>query len=204
MKEQIKVDEAIQRTIEAFPLAGMERATGSRPIALRNVASTVARYLNPGSKILDFGSGSCHESAVLQSMGYDCTAFDDLRDATPVEKEQINAFAKEFEVDFRIIPDENTREDLPFDKESFDMVMMHHVLEHFHDSPRNMVNDLLELKGIDDFLTLVLPPGVVRSGYLLVTSLFRDWKDTWQMVGRKGSHWQPGKTRSSGLWSCES
>ena len=59
--------------------------------------------------------------------------------------------------------------------------------------------ELLELKGIDDFLTLVLPPGVVRSGYLLVTSLFRDWKDTWQMVGRKGSHWQSGKTRSSEL-----
>ena len=178
MKEQIKIDEAIQRTIEAFPLAGMERATGSQPNALRNVASTVARYLNPGSKILDFGSGSCHKSAVLQSMGYDCTDFDDLRDATPVEKEQIIAFAKEFEVDFRIIPDENTREGLPFDKESFDMVMMHHALEHFHDSPRNMVNDLLELTKPGGFFFATVP----QCGKHPETIISLVWKNRYAIV----------------------
>jgi hypothetical protein len=35
---------------------------------------------------------------------------------------------------------------LPFDKCSFDMIMLHDVLEHLHDSPRDLLNDLFELE----------------------------------------------------------
>lgn len=112
------------------------------------------RVLPPGAEILDFGAGSCDKTAVLQELGYRCSAFDDLQDPWHLENgnsERIITFAADMGIDFRLA-DEG---DLPWAPESFDMVMAHAVLEHFHDSPRELLLALLAL----------LRPG----GYLLVT-----------------------------------
>ncbi len=257
MKERI--EEAIRHTTAAFPLGGIELRTESQPIALRNVATTCLRYLKPGSNILDVGCGTCHKAAVLQSLGFRLSAFDNLQDAKPGEIEPITSFAEKFGIDFKQISGGGGG--LPYEKSSFDMVMMHHVLEHLHDSPRVFLNELLELtkpggllfvtvpnagnvrkrlhllfgktnmppfesfywspgpwtghvreyvlddltqlskyldlevlelRGIDDLISLKLPsPSIMRSGYLLVTSVFRGWKDTWQLVGKKNSGQPP-------------
>ena len=148
-EERAAIEEAIRRTMEAFPLSGIDRRTESQPIALRTVATTALRYLEPGSRVLDFGSGTGHKSAVLQCLGFQCCAVDNLQDAQPGETEQILAFNREFGVDFRLAEEQNSGGDgkvfLPFEAGSFDMVMLHHVIEHFHDSPRETLNDLLEL-----------------------------------------------------------
>src|SRR4030042_560440 len=47
-----------------------------------------------------------------------------------------------------------------FEKSSFDMLMMHDVLEHLHDSPRDLLNDLLELVKPEGYLFITVPNAV--------------------------------------------
>jgi hypothetical protein len=142
------------------------------------------------------------------------------------------------------------------------MIMLHDVLEHLHDSPRDMLNDFLEVTKPDGLLFITvpsavnirkrigvlfgrtnLPPfkkyywypghwrghvreyvrgdleslakylnldilelrtcdhmvgrklsGIIRPLYLLVTGVFRGWKDSWLLVARKKPGWTPKKS----------
>jgi SAM-dependent methyltransferase len=49
---------------------------------------------------------------------------------------------------------------LPFNKNSFDMIMLHDVIEHLHDSPRDLLNDLLELAKPNGLLFVTVPNAV--------------------------------------------
>src|SRR5439155_20303965 len=62
-------------------------------------------------------------------------------------------FIKEFRIDFRLA----TEQPLPFPKNEFDMVSLHDVLEHLHDSPRDLLNDLLETVKPDGLLFVTVP-----------------------------------------------
>lgn len=159
--EPAAIAAAIRRTTEAFPLDGIDRRTESQPIALRTVAATVLRYLPPGSRILDFGSGAGHKSAVLQCLGFQCCAYDNLADAKPGETELIMSFAQAFGIDFRLAERKSGADAdeaaLPFAAGSFDLVMLHHVIEHLHDSPRELLNDLLELTKPGGLLFITVP-----------------------------------------------
>lgn len=124
------------------------------------VAEVALRYLKPGSKILDFGSGPCDKTAVLQQLGFHCSAYDDLQDEwhrLPGNPEKIIAFTKQCGIDFQLA-DESKK--LPFAKNSFDMIMLHDVLEHLHSSPRDLLNDLLELAKPDGLLFVTVPNAV--------------------------------------------
>jgi SAM-dependent methyltransferase len=252
---QITTPEAIQLIIQKFPFEGYMTSGGRVRESYLNIASTVQRYLQPGSKVLDFGSGPCDKTAVLQLLGYKCSAYDDLQDdwhKIPGNREKIISFAKECGIDFRLALDGK----LPFEKNSFDMIMSHDVLEHFHDSPRDLFNDLLELLKPEGLLFVTVPnavnirkrinvlfgrtnlppfesyywyPGVwrghireyvkddlvklseylslekleirscdhmlsklptsIRTFYLIITSIFKGWKDSWLLVARKKSGW---------------
>lgn len=136
-----RVDAAIEAVRKRFPFQGyMDTQTG----ACRTVGETVQKYLPPGAAILDFGSGPCDKTAVAQELGYRCAACDDLSDdwhKAEGNKERILAFARGSGIDFRLI----VGNELPFAEQEFDMLMMHDVLEHLHDSPRDLLNDLLAL-----------------------------------------------------------
>lgn len=124
-----------------------------------NIANTISRYLNTGAKILDFGSGPCDKTAIIQCLGYQCSAFDDLLDDWHRKDDNLNEiikFTETFNIDFRLA--ENGY--LPFTKESYDMVMSHDVLEHLHDSPRDLLNDLCELLKPNGLLFISVPNAV--------------------------------------------
>ncbi len=129
------IEDAKKKVRERFPFPGyIDRSLDTSA----HIADVISKYVDQGSKILDFGSGPMDKTAVIQSLGYVCSAFDDLQDDwllanTNVEK--VIAFAKHFNIDFRLSSDGY----LPFEKESFDMVMSHNVLEHLHDSPREVL-----------------------------------------------------------------
>ena len=134
----LTIDQAIQHIQRTYPFKDH--------IAERNtyltVGQVVLRYLRPGSRVLDFGSGPCDRTALLSALGFDCTAYDDLADEWHKQqgvKEAIFAFAEQSGIDFRLA----NAGPLPFEPLQFDMVMMHNVLEHLHDSPRDLVLDLL-------------------------------------------------------------
>ena len=134
----------------------MERRPLSTPLTLANVAKTVLHYLPPGASILDYGSGVGHKPAVLQCLGFDCCAVDNMQTALPADSDRVVAFASSFGVDYRRLEIGNELP-LPFAEESFDMTMMHHVIEHLHESPRKLLNHLLELTKPGGYLYVTAP-----------------------------------------------
>ncbi len=151
--------EAIQRTIRRFPFKGYMLPGTEEKGSYLNIANTVRRYLQPGSKILDFGCGPCEKTAILQFLGFRCSGYDDLQDdwhKKPGNREKILSFASGCGIDFRLA----NGCALPFDKKFFDMIMLHDVLEHLHDSPCDLLNDLLELAKPEGLLFLTVPNAV--------------------------------------------
>jgi len=145
------VQRAVEQVREKFPIAGYfgEPLTG-----YYQVAETVLRYLPPAARILDFGSGPCEKTAILQTLGFRCTAYDDLDDPWHQRhgnRDKILAFTRDMGIDFR------TGGDMHFPPGEFDMVMLLHVLEHFHDSPRDLLNDLLTSAKPDGLLFVMVP-----------------------------------------------
>lgn len=178
-------EEALQLVREEFPFEGYIDPANS---AYLNIAKTVLFYLEPGDKILDFGSGPCDKTAVVATLGFKCSAYDDLQDdwhKIKGNKNKIISFAKEFNIDFTLASNDG----LTFERESFDMVMMHNVLEHLHDSPRELLNDLLEIVKPEGYLFLIVPNAVnIRKR---IDVLFGRTN-----LGRfEGYYWYPGPWR---------
>ena len=149
-------EEAIQTVQEKFPFDGyMDYRKG----VYLETAKTILRYLQPGDRILDFGSGPCDRTAVIQTLGFQCSACDDLQDywhTIEGNRHKIVAFAREFGIDFKL----TSGECLPFKRSSFDMLMMHDVLEHLHDSPRHLLNNLLMLVKAGGYFFTTVPNAV--------------------------------------------
>jgi|SRR5678809_538770 len=151
--------EAIDLTVSKFPFKEYMTSRSRPRKAYSNIAKTVVRYLKPGNKILDFGSGPCDNTAILQLLGFECTAYDDLQDdwhLIPGNQEKIISFARESGVHFKLAIDHT----LPFEKNFFDMVMLNSVIEHLHDSPRELINSLLEFVKPGGLLFITVPNAV--------------------------------------------
>lgn len=155
-KPLANVESAIKKVREAFPFEGyMDTAED----AYVNTANTVLRYLEPGDRVLDFGAGPADKTAVLQALGFRCSAFDDLQDDwhdIEGNRERVLDFARGFGIDYRL----RTDDAFPFEEGSFDMVMMHDVIEHLHDSPRSLVLGLLDLVRPEGYLFITVPNAV--------------------------------------------
>ena len=158
-KQQMTIERAIQLVIKRFPFEGYITQGKMGKGAYSNIANTTLWYLRPGSKILDFGCGPCDKTAVLQFLGFRCSGYDDLEDRwhqIAGSRGRILAFAGECGIDLRLAGDGP----LPFEKSSFEMIMLHDVLEHLHDSPRDLLNDLLELAKPEGLLFVTVPNAV--------------------------------------------
>lgn len=147
--------EALQIVLKKIPFEGYIQSEEAH----LNIANTVLTYLRPGDRILDFGSGPCDKTAVLSLLGFRCSAYDDLQDdwhKIEGNRDKIISFAKEFDIDFKLA----NGEELSYEKDTFDMLMMTDVLEHLHDSPRNLLNDLLQLVKKEGYLFATVPNAV--------------------------------------------
>ena len=163
------IESAGRKVRERFPFPEF---IGGALKTTTTIVETAQKYLVPGSRILDFGCGACDKTAVVQTVGYRCSGFDDLADEWHLidgNRGKILQFAHEFGIDFRLASDGY----LPFQKESFDMVMAHDVLEHLHDSPRELLNDLVELIRPNGFLFITVPNAREHSK----ATIFARWQD---------------------------
>jgi SAM-dependent methyltransferase len=181
------IDEAIRKVLAEFPFEGYMTPGNTLKGSYRSIADVVVRHLKPGATILDFGSGPCDKTAVLQMLGFHCSAYDDLQDdwhRTSDNREKILSFAGKYGIEFQ-----EANGDLAFEKNSFDMIMLHDVLEHLHDSPRVLLNDLLELAKPGGLLFITVPNAVNIRKRIAVA------------VGRtnlpsfEGYYWYPGPWR---------
>lgn len=149
-------EQAVRKTAELFPFENYMWIGETFRSAYENIALTVLKYLKPGASILDFGCGPCDKTAVLRFLGFKCSGYDDLLDGwhqAADTKEKIQKFASECEIDLRL-PDDR---EFPFQAESFDMIMLHDVLEHLHDSPRDLLVWLLTLCRPGGYLFVTVP-----------------------------------------------
>ncbi len=92
-------------------------------------------------------------------MGYKCSAIDDLMDhwhKTPGVIDKVVKFTEDVGIDFKLV----RYKSLPFNEKSFDMIMIHHVLEHLHDSPKDLLINLLKLLSDDGYLFITVPNAV--------------------------------------------
>ena len=151
----IALTDAIQSVSSRFPIPDY-----MTPIkhdgAYATIANTAVKYLKPGARILDFGCGPCDKTAILQELGFKCAGCDDLQEdwhREPGQRDQILRFASDSGIDFRL----HNGRGIPFEPGTFDMVMMHDVLEHIHDSPRELLNDLLERTTPEGILFVTVP-----------------------------------------------
>ena len=141
---------AVDQVRERFPFANYIVGDAQPWLTIGEV---VQNYLEPGSKVLDFGSGPCDKTAVAALMGCSCTAYDDLGDdwhAKPGNVARIEDFADAMGIAF-------SREYAPPEPSSYDMVMMNDVLEHIHDSPRDLLNQLVNGLKEEGLLFITVP-----------------------------------------------
>jgi len=134
---------------DAYPLPGYMDTVWP---AYESVALTVQSHLPSGSRILDFGAGGLDKTAVLAALGYKMFAHDDYKDEwhhLGDNHEKLMAFAKKFSIEFH--------PEMDFAPESMDMVMIHDVLEHLDDSPRELLNRLLGLVRTGGYLFATVP-----------------------------------------------
>ena len=123
----------------------------------RNVVGALARHLPPPARVLDFGAGHCLYPATLSLMGYEAHACDDLCDdwhQQPGMRQRILDFAASHGVHFKLL-DRDTP--WPWAPGSFDAVIVLDVLEHFHESPRDLLNSLVELLREGGYLLITVP-----------------------------------------------
>lgn len=154
-----------------------------------NISKTIRKYIEPGAKILDFGSGPCDKTAVIQCLGYQCFAFDDLLDNWHRESnnlEKILGFANEFNIEFKLAERDGY---LPFPTDYFDMIMLHDVLEHLHSSPRGLLNDLCKLLKADGLLFVTVPNAVNIRKRISVL------KGETNLPPYEAYYWYPGEWR---------
>ena len=158
--------EAIRFVLERFPFKNYIDPLSNSHL---DTAKCIRRHLTPGAKILDFGCGPCDQTAVMQSMGFECFAYDDLSDAWHVKfdnRDKIISFAEGIGIRFTLA---GPGIGLPYPKESFDMVVLNDVLEHLHDSPRELMNDLVELIKPGGLLLITVPnAGNIRKRLALL------------------------------------
>ena len=146
---------AFEHTRKHFPFKGYM----SNIEKYESQVDTVVKYLKPGGKILDFGCGPMDFNGILQSMGYLCTGYDDLSDEWhKIESNKIKIYNYVDKLGMKL--DKATEKGFLYPDEEFDMFMTHDVMEHIHDSPKDMLIDGLRKVKPGGYLYITVPSAV--------------------------------------------
>ncbi len=152
--EAIKVYQALKKD---FPFEGFIETASQVGLY---VASALLERLPAGSKILDFGAGALDKTALLARLGFQCHACDDLADEWMLEKNHrdlVLAFAQKEGIDYQHI----TGGDFPgYPGDFFDALLLLDVIEHWHHSPRDLLNRLLAFLKPGGLVVVAMPNSV--------------------------------------------
>jgi SAM-dependent methyltransferase len=149
---EVALQKAWDRVAARFPFTGY--LDPLKP-GTEDVARTVSRYLPSGSRVLDFGAGPADKTAVLAALGYECTAMDDLMDEWHLRadaRQRILDFAADMDVLFISMDGDGLAPDA-----QFDMVMLHSVVQHLHESPRDLLVGLTDRIRTGGYLFVTVP-----------------------------------------------
>ena len=117
----------------------------------KTVYSIANQYLPKQSNVLDFGSGPCDKTAIIALLGHSCVAYDDMQDQWHKESDngsKILDFSKKIGIKYI-----NTLEnEISSQDNSFDMIMLNDVIEHLHESPKDILLSLIDPIGTNIFI----------------------------------------------------
>jgi SAM-dependent methyltransferase len=154
-----ELSEAIEAVKEVFPFPSYLDADWTYAVA--RLARRLVQLAPPPARLLDIGSGPMDATGVFAQLGYRCCATDDLADAWHTlgdNRELIRNFAADLSIAFHLQDPSETR--LPFDSESFDVVLLRHVIEHLHESPRDLLNTAFDLANTGGHIVIEMPNSV--------------------------------------------
>ena len=140
-RKPISVAEAWDWVVDNFPFPGY--IVPRRRSAYEELVREALAVRPAGSRVLDFGAGPADKTALFALAGYQVVAYDDFLDPWHLVDgniDKILSFARGAGIDYRAGPDPWAL----LKDESFDVIMLHHVLEHLHDSPRALLLRLME------------------------------------------------------------
>jgi len=138
----------------------------------------VLRYLERAKKtcfgfenkcLLDIGCGPMDKTGVFQLLGFQCYAVDDLSDPWHHRNnniQKIKNYAKRLGISFFHQQEDDLP--LPFEPKSFDVVCAFAVIEHLHESPRNLLNTMGSFLRTNGLLIITMPNSVNLSKRLSV------------------------------------
>lgn len=200
--------EAVHRAIEAvrasYPFPDIYEDTE----ATIEVIADVLQNLAPnGGRLLDIGCGALDKPVVFQRMGFQCFACDTFQDPWHLHKDNLElvlAFAHEAGVEVC-----SQAEDLaiPWEKGSFDVVTIINVVEHLHDSPREMLNFAGAYLKTGGLLVVNMPNSVnlrKRLSVVMGRSNYTPVKGFYESIGLWRGHvreYTPAETRQIIEWS---
>ncbi len=154
-----QLEEAWLWTQEHFPLPGY--IAPDRFQSYKGMAYTAWNALGGKGRVLDFGCGPLDKTAVLARLGLEVVAADTFQDSWHREAgnlDKIRGFAQEAGIELHDLAHGSLSESGV--EGTFDLISLHHVLEHLADSPRELLNDLIGRLGEGGLLYLTVPNAV--------------------------------------------
>jgi len=151
---------AVERIDAEFPFPGYVVRGVHHGMA--HIVPEVARHVRAGGtpRLLDIGCGPADKTAVFQALGFECCGVDEMGDPWHRRGDnlaRIQAFARDHGVRFHV--QEGTH-DIPFPQGSFDVVTIFDVIEHLHESPRELLNAAGEQLKTGGLLAIATPNAV--------------------------------------------
>jgi len=144
-----------RRPSEAQIRAALEGVRDSYPIpmyvtepklcGILETVRVVLRNVPRGGRILDFGAGGADKTCALAALGYEMHAYDDLMDPWHLKNNnwmRLVEYASSRGVRYHRA---EAGQPWPYQPDSFDMIILDNVIEHLHDSPRELLVGLREL-----------------------------------------------------------
>lgn len=106
------------------------------------IADLIKRFLPQGGRILDIGCGGMNKTAMMALLGYEMHAADNFEDPWHQRDnnlDKLKNFAREF--DIILTAQDGSNYGLDYQEGFFDGVMINGVIEHLHESPKELLNN---------------------------------------------------------------
>ena len=153
------IKKIIEKIVKQFPFAGYMDPANEVRNGYLNIAERVKRILPVGSRVLDFGCGPCDKLAVLSMIGYKCWGFDDFSDDWH-KRPGVTDSIRQFAIQNKITLIDSKADQGIGGKNYFDLIMLNDVVEHLHDSPGPILNNLIEMIKDGGYLLITVPNSV--------------------------------------------
>ena len=157
----LQIRDALDWTEREFPFK--RYVTDGDRRSLEHVIRMLAPHVDAEGvpKLLDVGCGPMNNTAVFQRVGFECCSVDDLSDPWHLHddnREKIARFAQTAGIRFHLqSPGDYS---IPFPEDHFDVVALMAVIEHLHESPREILNAAGRHLRDDGILCITMPNSV--------------------------------------------